>query len=389
MEPIQDQAPISVDVEEAFDRDLSGLDIPDHDGAASDSQPAAKVPTEEAEPVGDDEEVKEEQEQAPEVASAKPAAKQVAFKIGDKKIDLQEDAVIDWKVDGKQTPVALKDLLANYSGKVAWEKRFNEVAEQRKQFAEISRSFESEKARHSAVINDMHKAASEGRTFDAVTAMLKLTGTKASPREYIANLRNGLMKQAEEMSKLTPEQRQIFEEREELAYQKSEISLDRQQREQEQADRAFQSRVVKAIGSVNSTVDEYVSTRDFLLEQGPKLLGNAWNPKDVTPEYIANHIRDVRDHRTAKEALDAVDPELVKNETVWKQAVEFLRSNPGWTADDLKDIYREATKTKRATAVSQKVAKAPQAPAATAKIKQSKTSSREDFSSFDEADAEW
>jgi len=399
MDPqVQVDAPIEVSTGEAFDRDYSDLDVPGFESEESDSTPAAIEASEAEEtvlPKTKEEELDErepEQEKADIVAApAAGTAKKVAFKGADgKPIELQEDAVVEWKVDGKATPVPLKELLTNYSGKVAWEKRFNEVAEQRKQFAEVSRSFEAERGRHKAVINEMHKAASEGRTFDAVSAMLKLSGAQASPREYLSNLRNGLIKQAQEMSQMSPEQRQLQEEREEVAYLKAQGLQAQQQREQEQAEKQFQERVVKAIGSVNSTFEEYVSTRDFLLDQGPKLLGNQWDPKQVTPEYVANQIRDVRDYRTAREALDAVDPALSKKDAVWKQAVDMLRSNPDWSAEDLKDVYRQAMKEKRSVAISKKVAKSPVATTATASRKTTPVkSSREDYSSFDESDATW
>ena len=397
MEP-EVTAPIEVDVGESFEQDYSDLEIPGFDEGAA--KPAA---SEAEEPVGDEpaapkvEPAKADEtldEKAKAVADAKAAAapepKKLAFKHGDQVAELVEDAVVEWKVDGKPQPVALKELLQNYSGKVAWEKRFNEVAEQRKQFGEISNAFEAERTRHKNAINDMHKAASEGRTLDAVAAMLQLTNTKQNPREYLKAFRSGLMKQAEEMAKLTPEQREAFENREEIAYLKSQQTQTVQQREREQAAAAFNERVVKAIKYADTTTDEYVNTRDWLQANGQKLLGDEWNPSvHLTPEYVANQIRDVRDYKSAREALDAVDPELVKNETVWKQAVDFLRSNRDWTLEDLKDVYRQATQEKRSQSLSKKVAKAPVATTAKASVTKPKKTAREDFTSFDEADLAW
>lgn len=407
MEP-EVSAPISIDVEEAFDRDISDLDIPDYDGVgAIATKPAASDPDE---PVGDEpEETAEEpkpkvaakadptteglDEKAKAVAAAKAAAgepKKLAFKHGDTVAELAEDAIVEWKVDGKVTPVAVKDLLSNYSGKVVYEKRFNELANERKGFTELSRSFEAERERHKAAITDMHKAASEGRTLDAVAAMLRLTNTKQDPREYLKTFRGGLMKQAEELAKLTPEQRKNFEDSEEIAYLKSEHSQLAQQREREQASRAFDERVVKAVKFAESTNEEYVNTRDWLAANGQKLLGNEWDPSvHLAPEYIANQIRDVRDYKNARAALDEVDPELAKNETVWKQAVDFLRANRDWTANDLKDIYRQATQEKRSQAISKKVAKAPVGTTAKASVAKPKKSIREDFSVFDGSEKSW
>jgi hypothetical protein len=137
---------------------------------------------------------------------------------------------------------------------------------------------------------------------------------------------------------------------------------------------------------VNSTVEEYVSTKDWLEQNAPKLLGDKWNAQQLTPEFVANQIRDVRDYRTAKEALEAVDPNLVKSETIWKQAVDMLRANPDWTAEDLQDVYRESTKQKRSQRISNKIAKSPTATTATASTARPKKAHRDDWSSFDERD---
>jgi uncharacterized protein (DUF2147 family) len=389
------------DIGDQFDRDYSDLDVPGLDSGETESTdpPQQLDHSDEAEAaeaaVGDEAEAAGEDEaKAAAATAAKPAAaaiaaKKIGFKAGDQSVELQEDAVTDWKVDGKPVKVPLKELLQNYSGKVAWEKRFQEVSDTRKTLAEQAMQFEAQKSRHSQLISDMHTAAREGRTFDAISSMIQMTGVKIDAREYVKNLREALIQQASQLASMTPEQRAVHEQKEELEYLKSQGTRLTQQREQEQAQTAFQSRVANAMKGVNSTVEEYVSTRDWLLQNGPNLLGNKWDPKQVTPEFVANQIRDVRDYRTAKEALESVDPKLAQSETIWKQAVDIMRQNPDWTVEDLKDVYRESTKQVRSQKISNKVAKSPTATTATASTARPKRASREDYSSFDEADLHW
>jgi hypothetical protein len=382
----------AIDVGDVYDQDLSDVDIPDynppHTTAADQSEPEEiqTLPDEDF-----DEEVEEPAaKQVPDYdakkADAVAKAKKIGFKAGDQSVELLEDAVTDWKVDGKPVKVPLKELLQNYSGKVAWEKRFQEVSETRKTLAEQAMQFEQQRGRHSALINDMHKATKEGRTFDAISSMIQMTGAKIDAREYVKGLRDALIQQAQQLAGMSPEQRQVHEHKEEIEYLKSQGSRLQQQRESEQAQVAFQSRVANAISGVNSTVEEYVSTKDWLEQNAPKLLGDKWNAQQLTPEFVANQIRDVRDYRTAKEALEAVDPSLVKSEITWKQAVDMLRANPDWTAEDLQDVYRESTKQKRSQRISNKIAKSPTATTATASTARPKKAHRDDWSSFDERD---
>ena len=79
----------------------------------------------------------------------------------------------------------------------------------------------------------------------------------------------------------------------------------------------------------------------------------------MTPERVAEQIQDVRVYQTAQDGLNAADPELVKDEKVWRQAAEILRANPDFTAADITDMYRKALAEKRSTTVSKKVAKTP------------------------------
>lgn len=76
-----------------------------------------------------------EQKQDKEVDEAKQAAqlrKLIKAKFQDKEIDLDEESLIPVKVNGKDELVAVKDLMGNYSGKTAWDKKFTELSKKEK-----------------------------------------------------------------------------------------------------------------------------------------------------------------------------------------------------------------------------------------------------------------
>ncbi len=388
-----------VSVENAFERDISDLDIPGFENEGSNEATIAiDVPAlEEGEEDPDSPEAKAAAAakkaaaggEAGQTAAGTKVPKKLVFKVGDQNIELVEDAVVEHKVDGKQQPIALKELITNYAGKVAWEKRFSEVDQIRRKTAEEIGNHEAQKQKHSSLITDMHKAAKEGRLFDAVSSMIQMSGLKVNARDYLKNLRAAIVEDAQKLAGMTPEARAVHEEKEELEYLRSEGARLKQQQAQEQSQQAFQQRVGKAIERVGSTVEEYVQQRDFLLQQGPKLLGDKWDPNSVTPERVAEHIQDVRVYRTAQEGLTAADPKLIENETVWKQAAEILRANPDFTAADITDMYRKALAEKRSSTVSKKIAKTPTSTTATASTRRPRKANREDFTQFDERDLDW
>lgn len=377
---------------DVFEADLSSVEIPEFD-PPQDAQPVQDVeavPSGTADPAPPEPDAVEKAVVA--AAASKVAAgkepKQLTFKVGENSVPLLETATVEWKVDGKTQPVAVKDLLEHFAGKVAWDRKYQEVANERKQLASKVQEHDNVRNRHTGMITDMHKKAAEGKIFEAVQTMIDMNGLgeKINAREYVKNLRDSLMKQAQEMAKLSPEQRELYEVKEEQEYTKSQYERALQRQQQEQAERTFQERVARAMDSANTTIEEYVRTRDWLLSEYHKKGGD---PNMVTPEFVANQIRDNRDYTAAKELLESVDPELVKNDKLWDQAVTMLR-DPDWTSNDVKEVFKDAMQKKRASSVSKKVSTAPVATVARAGIKPSKAkSSKEDFTTFTEADLAW
>lgn len=89
----------------------------------SDTDKGKKAPHKEAK----SEESKEETEKP-----ATPPRKTVKAKYNDTDIELDEEALIPVMVDGKEELLTLKELRADRSGKIAWDKKFSELDRERK-----------------------------------------------------------------------------------------------------------------------------------------------------------------------------------------------------------------------------------------------------------------
>lgn len=82
-----------------------------------------------SEPVGKKASTEEESD-APTMAQAR---KMIKAKFQDSEIDLDEEALVPVKINGKEEMVPVRDLMTNYSGKTAWDKKFSELDQTRKQ----------------------------------------------------------------------------------------------------------------------------------------------------------------------------------------------------------------------------------------------------------------
>ena len=100
----------------------------------SDTDKGKKAESKEAkEPKAEPKESKEEAK-ASEVPE-KPPRKTIKAKYADTELDLDEEALVPVKINGKEELVQIKDILGNYSGKVAWDKKFSELDVNRKNIA--------------------------------------------------------------------------------------------------------------------------------------------------------------------------------------------------------------------------------------------------------------
>lgn len=325
-------------------------------------------------------------------AAAAKKARQLTFTGEDgKPVALAETSVIEHKVDGKPAKVPLKDLIENYAGKVAWDRRLQEVAVQRKEVAEKAVTTQKQIDRHRSLITDMHKNVLERKTFAAVQNMLDMTGAKVDARQYMTELREQVVAQAQELDKMSPEQRALYEQQEQFNYSQEKHNREVQQYRQEQTEKEFHGRVAKAIETAGTSTEEFVQTADFMRQAYAK---TGRDPATITPEDVAEQISSTRDWKLVQDAMNAVDPELVKDQNLWKDMVEMSRSNK-WTQKDLEEIFQKAVSEKRSKALSNKVAKSPRTPAAASAIKAKTAAAKQRISDpnnwddVSEADTRW
>ena len=118
-------------------------------------------------------------------------------------------------VDGKDEDVTLQDLLNNYSGKVGWDKKFQELSDDKKLYKEEITNHKAEVEKINGYINTFRDKMKNGDSLGALEYFAEFSGMK--PYEF----RNELVRQ------LAPE----VERRSLLSYEEIENENLRQQNE--------------------------------------------------------------------------------------------------------------------------------------------------------------
>jgi hypothetical protein len=319
-------------------------------------------PVEETKPNPEQDASGQEQDGQPEQPAEKvppaPPVKTLKFKSGDTLLDVPEAAMVTVKVDGKSVEVPITELMTNYSGKTAWDKRFSELTNERRSFAAERHKFSTAQQRQQKLLEDFHKSVGTGDTFGAISTLVSVAGLegKLDPRKYVAELRTAIHEQAARMAQLSPEERAQIEAREEYEYTKKQLDELRAARDREQSEYQAQVAFAQKLSQNKLQAEDLQRGYDYLLSNGNQ---HGIDANTLTPDQLLNYTLSVRKFETAIGALHDVSPEVAENRQFQDEAVKLLEAYPETTKEQLAEIFREAIGQKRSDAVSKKVSKSP------------------------------
>lgn len=197
-------------------------------------------------------------------------------KFGDKELELDEEAEFFQKVDGKDTPVKLKDLLANYSGKVAWDKKFSELGREKE-------TFKKDTGRTNELVSKIMKETDPEMRF---YHMAELAG--GEPMAVRQKFLEDNIKLLEKWHTMTDDERKAdahaFESKV-LKHQNQALS---QKLQTEQSMKELDSKVTNLMGTHKIQRQEWVDTYDSL--RTAKESG-ALKDQKLTPEFVAEVVQ--------------------------------------------------------------------------------------------------
>jgi hypothetical protein len=295
----------------------------------------------------------------------KTQSKVIKIKSGDKEFDLPSDAPIEVTVNGVKEQVPVQELINNYSGKVAWDKKFTEFDKEKK-------AFHHEKQELGSNIDKMYDlAVNEGD----VRGMIEYVSSvmKADPDQVWGNLQKQLEEKVAPLLKMTPEEREAFALKEDNErFRNREAKRVAEQKRQANMD-ALNKRVTTTIEKHGIDRKRFVELYDDLKTSGMVKVD------DITPELIGEYHERLNEHsliNTVAASLE-IDPSLVPS--VQKELLELKRVNPELTQADLEEIAKEVWGKGKIKGLNQKMKRGPAGAAPKAPTK----STREPFN-FDD-----
>lgn len=260
---------------------------------------------EEAVASGEEEESQEEAEVSEEEAAKEEVAVQAMIKFltsaeGDEGVEVPESAMLKLTADNKEELVSLAELKKNYSGKVAWDKRFNELNKQKQDFEN-----KSQKPIESFVKEFVD--ASQTGPYAAISVIAKFAGK--DPVEFTNAFRAAARAEAMKYLELDERGRDLQDKTDELNLKKLQYDLKDKEKQDQAKLEELQLGIKKQTEELGITVDEFVDGLNGLKEVLPEGEINS-----ITPEQVGTWIRLNKRADVVEAALTEINPDLASDD---------------------------------------------------------------------------
>lgn len=290
------------------------LDVPEKKDSKKDGSKDAEKAEDEKPPKTEEKDPKEDQ---------KPAVKLKKAKHGEKEIEIPEDAAFTVKVNGQEVDVSLNELMQNYSGKVAWDKKFSEVDRKDKEY---SRKFNEIEGKVKAIFEEK----------DPEMRFLRMAQFAGQdPVQVRAKFLEDNINLLEKYYAMSEDERKA----DALEFENRILKQQREAQQREAQEQAvlqeLDSKVKKVLASHKVSKEEFVDRYDVLSE----LVSKGQLSKDqLTPEFVAESLTKDSYWAAAESVLQPLGVKVDSQKMLKLVDMAYLQ---GLEAQDVAELAKE------------------------------------------------
>lgn len=218
---------------------------------------------------GEEEESEEEEKELKkedEKKEEKKDSKKLRMRMGEELFNVDSDASFKVKVDGKTEDVPLQELINNYSGKTAWDKKFTEIGKEKKvlEAEKLQITKQSELLREHVTKALAPLKAKDGNPLDSLLYLVEMSGE--DPYNAYRRIMEANLEEIGTLMDMSEVERELyFHKKKDELY--TNVAKKRQAKVQEEE--VFNQTVQKVDSlrqSLNVTEDQYVEASEELEE---------------------------------------------------------------------------------------------------------------------------
>ena len=240
-------------------------------------------------------EPKESKEETKAADDLEKQIKKIKAKYNENEYELEEDSLVPVKINGKEEMVPIKDIMNNYSGKVAWDKKFSELDQ-------IRKSTSTKELKIKEIENLIKSAYDEQDPNMKMYKIAQLVGM--DPIEYRNKFFNDNISMLEKWYSMTEDERKA----DALAY---EANIHKHRADTLEKSIKEKQDLESLRSKVNQLRERHqVSEQEFLdkYEQFDKQIKTgSMNPQMISPEYIVQAVEIDRLWDVASKKLESLN----------------------------------------------------------------------------------
>lgn len=294
--------------------------------------------------------------EASKTAEASPEVKKILAKLGEgdeaSSLEIPVGAVVPVKIDGKEVAVPVSELLSNYSGKVAWDKRFTEIdLEKKAHEAQVNKNIE-------ALNTFMEKSKTD---FVGAAAMMAERAGQDGV-EYIKNMQNQLLAVTEKLGQLSEPERKLLFTEQINNYLNQKIQSENAVRNQQQSVEQEQNDLLAQVQAAQETygigdIEQFKSTFNELYEQRETVLGSDREP---TVDEVGRYFQIRQNDLKVGAAIEQVNPALSTDQVLIDAVTKMVDLDPTLPLEDVVEFvqYKVGTSKSKVNKSASKVATA-------------------------------
>jgi len=230
----------------------------------------------EEESVEDSEEAEESDKQ-----ESKNDGRSLKLKDGKDTLDLNPDATLKLKVNGKNEIVSVDELMKNYSGKVAYDKKFNELQEDFHDLKEEKETFGQERDQ---IVSEMQKIGqmldNSDNPLEALFYLVDVSGR--SMLDFNKSVVNHMQGEVENLMEMDDVEQDLYWRTKELDYIKNNQAAKDKGFKEQQTQRELQERTGRLRESNGVSEDQYFDASRKLKQLGYD---------ESTPEQVVEYAK--------------------------------------------------------------------------------------------------
>jgi hypothetical protein len=262
-----------------------------------------------------------------------PKAKMLKASVGDDKVEINPEAELKVKVDGKRVSVKVNDLINNYSGKVSWDKKYTELGREKEAHQAESAQYKQELGWMQDNIKEVVGIldSDDRNPIDALMHLVDVTNR--NPVQFQQKLFKHMQSEMEDMMDMDEIEQELHWER-----QKNNYLSKRQESSTAQARSDTEARELKA--RIDGMREAQGVDESQFMEAHSELEDLGF--EDVTPEQAVNYAS-IKPHLdVAEELIKPFEEEMTSDgaDKLISDFANYLKSGE-FTQEELQALLKE------------------------------------------------